>query len=176
MAMIKEEEPRYDLNRIPERIRGTFENFLRQRAVVREFYLVLTDDQFRTGIGQGDSPQNELVHQIENTRVRIEAFAMGKLVDWSYKTNHNSEHEELLQMDRHSLIRALDDTTTKLYTTYTDVLSDVHLVIMPGRSALGRNYLEEIVQHETGHAFFTVQFCNYFGISRLPAMTQAWRI
>lgn len=64
----------------------------------------ISDERFGEGIGAGDSPRTELIHQIGHSRLRVKGLETGEISNWRYDQVHPEEHMSLSQMDRDTLI------------------------------------------------------------------------
>ena len=136
----------YDLAKIPETSRDDFDDFLLQRAAIRDYYLGIPAERFNEGIGAGDSPRTELIH-----------------------------HVALSYMDRDALIQAFDTTSIQMYNLFAKPETESKNVQLPyGKTMTGVRLLRKVVQHEALHTGFGVQFGNYLGVSRPAAMKRAW--
>jgi len=165
----------YDLDKVPETSRADFDDFLLQRAAIREYYLKIPAEKLNEGIGAGDSPRTELIHQIGHSLLRVEGLETGVIANWRYDQTHPEEQAALTQMDREALIQALDETTVQLYTVFTKPETEVKDVQMPyGQKMTGIRLLRKVAQHDTLHAGMLVKFGDHFGIPRPAAMKKAW--
>lgn len=165
----------YDLAKIPETSRADFDDLLFQRAAIREYYLEIPAEKLNDGIGAGDSPRTELIHQIGHSRLRIKGLETGVIANWRYDQTYPEEHAALTQMSRDALIQALDETTVQLYSVFTKSETITKDVNMPyGQKTTGLRLLRKVAQHDALHAGMLVKFGDYFGIPRPSAMKKAW--
>jgi hypothetical protein len=166
----------HNINEIPEVARDTFNDFLSDRAAARSMYLALPEENFSQGLGQGDSPKQELIHQIEHSRLRVEGLNGIAIKSWEYSATYPEKHEELQNMNKTELVKFFDFTTDALFSFYSSGPLILEKIIqMPFNKILtGQAMIGKIAQHESLHVGMLVKFCDFANIPRTAAMKKAW--
>lgn len=100
-------------------LRRAFLWLLDHRAAVRDYYREIPAERFDEGIGKGDSPKKELIHQIGNTALRSKALSTGSIPNWIYQKVDPEDFEKLQALSKDQLIEKLDWTTEELYKALT---------------------------------------------------------
>lgn len=147
---------------LPKEMQAPFTDLLAHREAISDYYIGIPEERFGEGIGQGDSPQFELAHQIVNTSLRANALKEGSLSSWS-----NPEQLELYQkMSRDILLDKLDQSTVSLYDAV--VASNPHgKVNLPfGKTSSSVDFLWGAVRHDVLHLGMAIKFGDYFGVPR----------
>ncbi len=151
---------------LPQEARAAFSDLLDHRTAIRDYYALFPAERFDEGIEKGDSPKKELIHQIGNTRVRIDAITSGSLVDWGYNQLDPKGFSSLQQMDRDRLIGELDSSTEKLFDASSKANMHGTISLPNGKSSSVGDFLWGAVRHEALHLGMAIKFGDYFGIER----------
>lgn len=148
----------HPLEGLPREARTTFEDFLKQRQGILDFYRSFPEERIDEKIGEGNSAKDDIVDLIATTRVRSKAIREGKLESWV-----DPEKEALRELPIAKLLEMLEGSTDDYYQSIADLrrpflpvgLEEKALVLIKGGHS-----------HEVLHLGFAIKFGDKFGSPR----------
>jgi hypothetical protein len=163
------------LEKYPTAGREVFRSILLHREAIKAYYRSFPKDRLDEGIGKGDSPRKELVHQIGNTRLRSQAFESSNLPNWRYYEVDPQAFEELNKMGLEQLLTQLDLSTETLYDKSVGAqFGDKQISLPYGNHCSEIANLAAVEGHDKLHLGFLVKFGDYFDTPRPDQMKQLY--
>lgn len=168
----------FPLEELPESIRKTFSGLLIHRAINARIYSEIPPDKFDTGIGKGDSPRKELIHQIRHAKAHAKALFTGVLLpsnEWKGLTDNYSPGLE--EQSQQHLVDFLKQDLDNLYTLLglPDSNYTARIITQPwGLPISGATLIENMKEHEILHVGINMQFVNRDNLPRSPEMKARW--
>lgn len=160
-----------------ETVRRQFGKFLDNRAANRAWYLaIMSNGRWDEGIGNGDSAQKQLRHQIEHSTLRIMGLATGEIKDYRYEAIHPNGHKEILGMNSMELIEQLDKVTIATYgmLTVAPECIEGEIALPWGRKTTGAGIIEDMMLHEALQVGSITEIANLSKTPRPQEMINAW--
>lgn len=156
----------HPLEQLPTEARIAFSDFIDHRQAILDIYQDIPSEQFHQGIGAGDSPKKELVHQIGNSIVRQNALRNGSISSWNYQDIDPAGQKHLQELSKEELLEGFRWTAETLYELITPDTISRTLALPYGKTASGLDSLWGAVRHEVLHLGMAIKFGDHFGVPR----------